>query len=298
MIRRLFVFLSLLLLLGSCTSMNPEWVPEVPEADEATVSKLEGYLEDGLYGKVLQDTGTLSREYPDLAGERIKELGEKARELLKDNYKTAVENGEWKEAVKYYAELTTIAGGYGDDADSSPLAEALPGSKGVMAELITNMADTLVSEYPVAALLTFRKALGYFPGDSETLVSYGDLALEEKNREVLRKIVSVMEGMELEVPAEYGHFLEEEPEPVELMKGTVTIWVNRGIKVESGMGYADRVIGSGFFIDRRGYLITNYHVIESEVNPEYSGFSRLYIRLPGEQGDKIPAEVVGWDPVF
>jgi len=83
-----------------------------------------------------------------------------------------------------------------------------------------------------------------------------------------------------------------------MIKGTVTVWVDRGLKVERGIGYADRVIGSGFFIDRRGYLVTNYHVIESEVNPEYEGFSRLFIKLPDDNDTRIPAKVIGWDPVF
>ena len=36
------------------------------------------------------------------------------------------------------------------------------------------------------------------------------------------------------------------------MKAAVTIWVDRGVKVKNGAGYADIVIGSGFFIDSRG----------------------------------------------
>ena len=70
------------------------------------------------------------------------------------------------------------------------------------------------------------------------------------------------------------------------------------MKIENGVGYPDRVIGSGFFIQKNGYLITNYHVIESEVNPEYEGFSRLYIRLPENRNEKIPAKVVGWDKIL
>jgi S1-C subfamily serine protease len=79
-----------------------------------------------------------------------------------------------------------------------------------------------------------------------------------------------------------------------MISGTVTVHVNRGIKLERGMGYPDRVIGSGFYIDRRGYILTNYHVIASEVDPEYEGFSRLYIKFDDNES-KIPAKVIGWD---
>jgi len=80
-----------------------------------------------------------------------------------------------------------------------------------------------------------------------------------------------------------------------MVGGVCTILVNRGIKVERNVGVPDRVIGSGFFIDGEGYLLTNYHVIESEVDPSYEGYSRLYVRLAGEKYDRIPAKVVGWD---
>ena len=81
-----------------------------------------------------------------------------------------------------------------------------------------------------------------------------------------------------------------------MIKGTVTVWVDRGLRIENGVGYADRVIGSGFFIDPRGYFITNYHVIQSEVDPKYEGYSRLYIKLPGDSDTRVPAKVIGWIP--
>ena len=82
------------------------------------------------------------------------------------------------------------------------------------------------------------------------------------------------------------------------ISGTVTVWVDLGIHVERGMGYANRAIGSGFFIDRRGYIITNYHVIQPEVDPKYEGYSRVYIKLSSDPDTRIPAKVVGWDSLL
>ena len=61
----------------------------------------------------------------------------------------------------------------------------------------------------------------------------------------------------------------------QFIRGTVTVWVDLGFKIEGGAGYANKVLGSGFFIDSRGYIVTNHHVIENMVNPEYEGYSRL-----------------------
>ena len=84
----------------------------------------------------------------------------------------------------------------------------------------------------------------------------------------------------------------------ECMKAAVTIWVDRGVTVKNGAGFADIIIGSGFFIDERGYIITNHHVIDSLVNPKYEGYARLYIKLPEDNITKIPAKVVGFDSLL
>ena len=82
------------------------------------------------------------------------------------------------------------------------------------------------------------------------------------------------------------------------INATVTVWVDQGYKVENGSGYADIVIGSGFFIDRRGYIVTNHHVIAEVVNPKRKTNCKVYIKLPADMEKKIPAKVVGWDSVL
>jgi S1-C subfamily serine protease len=67
------------------------------------------------------------------------------------------------------------------------------------------------------------------------------------------------------------------------------------MRIERGFGMADRVLGSAFFVDAAGLLITNYHVISSEVDPAYEGYSRMYVRLGDSSSPRIPAKVIGWD---
>jgi S1-C subfamily serine protease len=51
---------------------------------------------------------------------------------------------------------------------------------------------------------------------------------------------------------------QDAPPPISsFIRGTVTVWLDLGIKVERGMGYAASGVGSGFFIDKSGDIITN-----------------------------------------
>jgi S1-C subfamily serine protease len=81
----------------------------------------------------------------------------------------------------------------------------------------------------------------------------------------------------------------------DMIKGVATVLVDRGMRISQGRGAPDRVLGSAFFVDASGLLITNYHVISSEVDPAYQGYSRMYIRMGDSSSPRIPARVIGWD---
>ncbi len=81
-----------------------------------------------------------------------------------------------------------------------------------------------------------------------------DEVIENHHQQLDEKIAATVPG--------YG-VAQDAPHPVaDYIRGTVTIWVDLGIQVSRGLGYANRAIGSGFFIDKKGYIITNYHVID------------------------------------
>lgn len=129
--------------------------------------------------------------------------------------------------------------------------------------------------------------------DRTAAEAWRDYFYEERNRGALNRWLSLHPGLALS--AEQREWLLKPTTASDWLQGTVTVLVNKGIKIERGVGVPDMMIGSAFYIDRRGYLLTNYHVIQSEVDPEYKGYSRLHVIPAGSRGERIPAKVIGWD---
>lgn len=129
----------------------------------------------------------------------------------------------------------------------------------------------------------------------EELLLWAGRALEARNRAVLARLGRELAARGLGLPEKALTLLAGRDSMADMRKGVVTIRVDRGIKIEQGLGSPDRMLGSGFYIDGSGYVLTNYHVIESEVDPKFEGYSRLSVRPSDAPEARIPAKVVGWD---
>jgi len=160
------------------------------------------------------------------------------------------------------------------------------------------LLSCLENQYYAAASVLLMKGVPLEDLSLEELRYLEQGFLDGRQKDSLRKVAEVIESRNQPLSEEVQNLLDQVEGKADLVTGTVTLWVDKGLRTENGIGIPDRMIGSGFFIDNQGYLITNYHVISSEVDPEYEGYSRLYIKRNDLDGEKIPAKVIGWDPVM
>ncbi len=91
-----------------------------------------------------------------------------------------------------------------------------------------------------------------------------------------------------------SNFTSSEQWLAKAVSSVATVYVDRGFKIQSGFSVPNRVLGTAFQIDK-GLYLTNYHVIQSEVDPTYKGYSRMSIRPSENPQIKVPAKVLGWD---
>lgn len=250
------------------------------EADErGVVLNLVGY---GADSELL--TGFEQREH-------LARLGgleyEAARDAIARKDYPAALRSEWNAEIlsEYLVSLT------GDDYRPSDL----PSRDEILLDYSLSELDS-GEEVIALYLLLQRMALGDV--EQGTLVTYLQLARRLNHDEAVERISAVLQRAGAEIPEPEQPINATGDNPAAMLRGTVTVWVNRGMRIENGVGIPDRVIGSGFFVDPRGYIMTNYHVISSEVDPEYEGYSRLFVKLPGRPEERIPARVIGYDRIF
>jgi serine protease Do len=169
------------------------------------------------------------------------------------------------------------------------------------AELLAGEAEGFFAKGQTApALALYCAALGYGRMSEgsftdEALQSWAGRALAARDRRALGLVSAEMKSRKLPVSAEAQGFLSSIDPMATMRKGVVTIRIDRGIKIEQGYGVPDRVLGTAFYIDPAGYALTNYHVVQSEVDPAYEGYSRMSIKPSDSPEDRIGAKVIGYD---
>jgi serine protease Do len=255
----------------------------MPTLSEASAKGIASSLDSGSYLQALQAISFLREERPDVvATSELDSFEARAVTALKDSFEKAVGEKRFADAIRLFQSAMSLGkpdlvSGWTEKSLSNALASSLDASGDREGSLILKVHS--LSMDPTGEELS--SALSY--------------AMELGNITALREIAARMSGLGIPVPEEAKARLDAPVDFSNAVKGTVTVWVDRGLKMENGLGTPDRVIGSGFFMDPRGYLLTNYHVIKSEVDPTYEGYSRLFVELSAEKGVKIPAKVVGYD---
>jgi S1-C subfamily serine protease len=207
---------------------------------------------------------------------------EATRNLLSLQEK-AVEEEKWEEAVSLGRSITSL--GIVNIHTRSEAAYILLDAKKKLSE-----GNTL------GAFLAAVRSHEMSPMDLQSALLFLEKAVEARQRRTSAFFLAAAESAGgRSIPASHREYATGSDSVSDMIKGVATVIVDRGYRIERGVGSSNRVGGSAFFVDSSGLLITNYHVIVSEVDPRYRGYSRMFIRMGDATSPRIPARVVGWD---
>ena len=299
----LFLFLSCAFLFSSCAGSRPDRPPAgpqpvygdikigelmslVPEDPSRAIDMALSFLASGDGG----GASALPAVAPP-SPEALKGVMEAASARLAANYGEAADKGDWRTALAILRGLKVLsADPYAADSLAPEARDLVAGKAGSEASLLAKDAESLYGDgCLVASLAVYLRYLeaasreGSAPDDA-ALRLWAGRAMESRNVAVLGRLCDELGRRKLDLPSGAAAALAARPTIQAMRKGVVTIWVDRGIKIQQGVGVPDRVLGTGFYVDPSGYLLTNYHVIASEVDPSYEGYSRLSIR-PSDSPD-------------
>ena len=192
----------------------------------------------------------------------------------------AVEEDRWEDAVSLGRSIASIG-----------MTNVHSGKQAAF--LLADAKKKLAGGNTLGAFLSAIKSHEMQPMDSQSAMLFLEKAVDGKQRRAAAFFLAAAGNRN--VPPALREYASGKDTFSDMVNGVATVIVDMGYKVERGMGFANRALGSAFFIDSSGLLITNYHVIASEVDPKYKGYSRLYIRMGDAASPRIPARVVGWD---
>ena len=228
--------------------------------------------------------------YPDGTDSEVRERLDNSREAaiagLKSAQEKAIQEKRWTDAASLARSLSRL--------------EVDVPSTGEEPELVLEYAkEQLAAGNKLPAFLAAVQAHALKPLSFDDALLFLEKAAEDRQRRTAAFFMEILANDDAErslgISQELIAYAQGRDTVADMIKGVATVLVDRGIRVQQGMGVPDRVLGSAFFVDSSGYLITNYHVISSEVDPTYQGYSRLYIRMGDSASARVPARVIGWD---
>jgi S1-C subfamily serine protease len=247
-----------------------------------------------VYRSLYGEESRHAQDFTSQMDERLTRLGNLAMENLKAAQLLAIEEKRWEDAASMARSLAAV--GQGVDSTGMEPEIILAEAKAALEEghnlkaFLSAVRSHELDRLSVSDLLPFleraveqnqRRTAAFF-------LNAADEALRSESRQpgAARQTV---------VPRELREYAEGRDSVSDMIKGVATVLVDRGLRTERGRAYPDWVLGSAFFVDSSGLLITNYHVIASEVDPTYKGYSRMYIRMGDSSSPRIRARAIGWD---
>jgi S1-C subfamily serine protease len=293
-LRRFGAFL-LIISLISCLSVETQkkrlrpWV----STSEWRLKDIERYVKEdpvkavhliGMYDAIYGE------EYPgfEADSDTILRLGvfeEEAVQNMKESQRRAVEEKRWEDAASLARSLAAMGVAVENTGMEPDLV--LAAAKDMLE------ADNNLGAFLAAVRVHQRKALS--AGDALLFLERAVAAGQRRTAAFFLAAAEAALEDGSKVPEDLRRYAEGQDTAADMIKGVATVIVDRGYKAEWGRALPDRVQGSAFFVDASGLLITNYHVITSEVDPSYEGYSRMYIRMGDASSPRIPAKVLGWD---
>ncbi|MCE1195392.1 trypsin-like peptidase domain-containing protein [bacterium] len=296
-------------LLAGCASSPP--APE-PAADYSSI-KLDELvaLSENDPERCLEALSALenSGASSEVDAARLASLASAAGRKIAARFSEEKSSGRWRDAeLSFYslralASLGREAAGAEGALSEAARAAVSPSGDGAGATLYLGMANDCLARKlyaPGAAYLLKSLEFAARAGASlprEDMAVWRAKALAEKDLRTLSAISAALNAGAPGKEGVEGASLSAAPAASlsDMASGVVTVYVDRGLAIRDGVGYPDRVLGTAFQVDSQGYYLTNYHVVASEVDPEYNGYSRLSIRPQSNPDARIPASVVGWD---
>jgi S1-C subfamily serine protease len=215
--------------------------------------------------------------------ERLADFEIQAIKNLCEMQEKAIEEQRWDDAVSFGRSIASIG-------ITTP-------HTGKEAEFTLLFAKKKLTEGDtLSAFLAAVRSHEMQPMDLQSALLFLEKAVEARQRRSSAFfLAAAQQAGGRNIPAALVEYATGRDTFSDMIKGVATVIVDRGFRIERGVSIPDRVLGSAFFVDSSGLLITNYHVIASEVDPKFRGSSRMFIRMGDAASPRIPARVIGWD---